>query len=57
MLTCGRCLVGAQVDFEYVKLSAEAAKAAGTVSHFSLVTAQGANPNLWVFWGSVDALM
>jgi hypothetical protein len=36
-----------KVDLEYVKLTAEAAKAGGTTRHFSLLTAQGANAGMW----------
>lgn len=35
-----------QVDLTYVEEAAKAAKAAN-VPHFSLLTAQGANPRLW----------
>lgn len=35
-----------KVDYEYVAATARAAKAGG-VPHFSLLTAQGANPNQW----------
>jgi oxidoreductase len=35
-----------KVDYEYVAKSAELAKKAN-VPHFSLVTAQGANANVW----------
>lgn len=35
-----------KVDLEYVKEAAQAAKAAG-VPHFSLISAQGANPKTW----------
>jgi oxidoreductase len=35
-----------QVDFEYVAAAARAAKAAD-IPHFSLVSAQGANPRVW----------
>lgn len=35
-----------QVDFEYVAAAARAAKAAG-IPHFSLISAQGANPRVW----------
>lgn len=46
-----------KVDYEYVKASAEAAKAAGC-SHFSLVTAQGSNANLWANnWGMFHMLL
>lgn len=35
-----------KVDLEYVRAAAEAAKQA-KVSHFSLISAQGANPRMW----------
>ena len=35
-----------KVDYGYIKASADVAKAVG-ISHYSLLTSVGANPNIW----------
>ncbi|KAL6778191.1 hypothetical protein ACKKBG_A17280 [Auxenochlorella protothecoides x Auxenochlorella symbiontica] len=44
--TAGSAEAFQKVDLEYVRAAAEAAKQA-KVSHFSLISAQGANPRMW----------
>ncbi|GAB4813542.1 hypothetical protein N2152v2_000588 [Parachlorella kessleri] len=44
--TAGSAVAFRKVDLDYVEATAKAAKAAGA-PHFSLVSAQGANPRIW----------